>query len=41
LEKPEAVAEILAALDQELEALAQARMAAQRVFDLGSQPKSS
>ena len=41
LEKPEAVAEILAALDQELEALAQARMAAQRVFDLGPQPKSS
>jgi hypothetical protein len=33
-EKPEAVAEILAALDQELEALARARMAAQGARDL-------
>ena len=42
LENPEAVAAILVALDQELEALAQARMAAQRgELHPGSWPRSS
>jgi hypothetical protein len=42
LANPEAVAEILIALDQELEALAQARMAAQRgELHPGPWPKSS
>ena len=40
LESPEAVAEILVALDQELEALAQARMAAEGALDPAPWPQS-
>ena len=40
LESPEAVAEILVALDQELEALARARMAAEGALDLAPWPQS-
>jgi hypothetical protein len=39
-ENPEAVAEVLVALDQELEALARARMAAKGVLDPAPWPQS-